>query len=364
MAVDFNDLLDPPTADEIEQRLLDLAEENELPTTGWGPGSWIPTVIKIFAVVLEDLWRAVTAISQSGVLEISPGRWLDLLAESQFQERRKNPTFTAGTFRLTDAGGGPHNVLAGQCTVSSVGGLKFRNVANFTIPASGYVEATFYAEAVGEAYNLPNDSTLSLVTALPTVTVTNPAIGSTWITGALGTDAESPEALRKRLALKWATLSTGSPAAAYENKALGITGVSRVKVDDANPDGPGSVRVLVDNPSTVATLQTLLDAFRPIGTKATAYAATTQAVTIPGVVTVQRAYRATAEAEVNANLAALALSTPIGGIVRESELIEQIMRPAGVVDFAMASSWTGSPNLQLGSTSYPQISLALTFVEV
>lgn len=359
----LSELIAPPSADDIEASILALLESLGLPTTAWVEGSWVATIIAVFADALADAWFAVAQIANGSVLGLATGRWVDLIAESQFAEQRTDPVVTVGTFTFTDAGGGPHVIASAGLVTVAAGELKYRNLGAFTVPLNGTVTATVYAEAVGAAYNIPNNSALTLVTSLPTVTVTNPPVGSTWIT-TLGADVETDAALTKRLPLKWALLSTGSPPAAYEFLALSQTGVTRVKVDDANPDGYGSLRVYIDNAGAVAALQTALDAFRPVGTKATAAAATTQAVTIPGTVYVTRGYRDTAEAAVSENLAALALSTDIGGIVREAQIYEGVMSPDGVVDFIMGSAWTGTPNIQLGTTAIPQFTLALTYLEV
>lgn len=361
----LSDFITPPTADQIYERLIGFCRDRGLPTTSWGPLSWIPTVLRAFAEVLADAWFAVAQLANGGVLDLAVGRWLDRIAVNWYGDRRKDPIFTLGTFHLADGGGGPHPVLAGQCTVSAPGGLLYRNVAPFTVPAGGSVDPTFFAAAVGSAYNIPNNATLSLVTALPTVVVTNPPIGSTgtWIT-TLGADVESDPELRKRLSLKWALLSTGSPPAAYKAIALALAGVSRAAVDDKNPDGAGSLRVYIDAASLVATLQSKLDAFKPVGTKATGVASTTTAIPLPGTVKVLKAYRATAEAGIVANLTALQREIDIGGEVIKSEIIERIMSPAGVKDFEMGSAWTGTPNLQLGPSATPQFTLGLTYVEV
>lgn len=363
---ELSDLVQPETQEEIEESLLGLAEENELPTTSWGPGSWILTVFKIFAAVLADAWYAVAQIANGGSLELATGRWLDRWA-ANYDDARKDPVFAIGTMRLVDAGGGPHVIAAGALVVSTSAGLQFRNITGGTLTLNGTLDLSFRAVAAGGQYNISNNTPLTLVTSLSGVSASNPAVGTTgtWIS-TLGADQESDDLLRARLKTKFPTLATGSPAAAYENKAKAIAGVSRVKVDDGNPDGPGTVRVYVDASSSVATLQASLDAWRPVGTKATAVAATTQSVTIPGTVTVARASRATSEAEVTANLTELAGRIPIGGKVYKAQVIEAVMSALPDDDnksnFELGSSF--SADVTLAASAIPQFTNSLVFVEV
>ncbi len=362
----FEDLIVPVTEAELEQKTLDLAEAQDLPVTGWGLGAWVRKLINVFAEVAVDVWFSVAQLANGFVLGKSKGNWLKVLA-GNYQESFLPATFNAGKIKLTDGGGGPHVITVGAVVVGTPDGLQWRNTSDGggTLPLGGSLDLDFKAIGAGAKYNVANGAITELVTALPTVTVSNPAFGvsGTWIT-TLGTDAESDEALTARLSAKWATLSTGSPPEAYLFWALSVAGVSRAKVDDGNPDGPGSIRVYIDNAALVATVQGVLNGKIPSGSKATAVAATAQAVTIAGTVKIKRAFRSTAEPAIVANLAALQSAIDIGGEVIKAEVTERIMSPEGVTDFEMASSWTGTPNIQLVSSSYPQFTLALTIVEV
>lgn len=361
----LSDLVEPETKEALEEDMLALAEAEDLPTTAWGSSSVIRILFSVFATLLARAWYSIAQVANGVLLQYSTGAWLTLLARSAYGEERTAAVFTVGTFKLTDAGGGPHVVAAGAVTVA-VGDLQYTNTTGGTIPLSGSLDLEFRATAAAAAYNVPNNSTVTLVTSLPTVTVTNPPVGvtGTWIT-TLGADVEGDEQLRTRCSAKWATLATGSPPAAYLYWALSVSGVTRAKLDDGNPDGPGTNRVYIDNSGAVATLQASLDAKVPSGTVSTATAASTTAVTIPGVVTVDATLATVAEAtaEVVENLTDLAGEIDIGGTVVKSEVIQRIMDAAGVVDFEMGSGWTGSPNITLASDAIPQFTLSLTYVE-
>jgi uncharacterized phage protein gp47/JayE len=369
---EYSSLINPPSAEDVEEQALDLMEAAELPTTSWHATSVPRAILGFLTEVAADLWFAVAQIARGVLFPYSSGAWVDLVLASQYDEARVDPVFTIGQVTLTDNGGGPHTITDGAFVVANEDeSLKYRVISGGGVLAlNGSRDVVVKAFAVGNAYNLPNGAITKLVTAAPTVTVSNPAIGSTgtWIT-TLGADLESDAAAMERAPLKWATLSTGSPPSAYLYWALSTIGVTRAKVDDGNPDGANTVRVYIDNGAQVATLQATLQpgdgtGKAPSGTLVTVSAATTEAVTVPAVVTVRRAHRTEAEAAIVANLTAYAASIDIGGIVRKAQLIEEIMSPDGVVDVEIGSAWTGTPNLQLGTTAIPQFTLSLSYVEV
>lgn len=368
---EFEDLIAPPTEDEILQRQLDVLELLGFPITAWFVGTVARAIHTAVAAVIFDLWVTISIIARGATLDTATGAWLTLLALSQYDETRKAAIFTRGLVRLTDNGAGPHSVSTDQIYVTTIGGLRYRNTSGGTIPLSGYLDVDVIAEFAAAAYNVPNGAIGVLSTSLPTVVASNPAVGTTgtWIT-TLGADIESDPELRTRCRAKWATLSTGSPPEAYVFWALSFSGVTRALCDDKNPDGPGSVRVYIDNSALVSSVQDYIQpgaggGKAPAGTAATVVAATTVSVPVPGTVSIEKAKRPAAEALLIANLTAYALRTQIGGVVRRAQVDEEIMTPDGVVDFVLDSSWTGSPNIQLGPGEIPQFDTTdLVIVEV
>lgn len=360
----LSDLVVPESADTIESTLYVAAAADNLPTTQWQALSFPRTLFRIFSTTLARSWYGVSQIANGVVLGLSSGPWLTLLAASQYNQSRLVATATVGTVRLTSSSVG-HTVAAGALTAATADGIKFRSTTPVTVPAGGSVDVQVQAYAVGAASNVAVGTITTMVSSLSSVTVANPAIGTTgtWIT-TWGTDPETDAELTERLRGQWATLSTGSPSAAYQSWALGVNGITRAKLDDNAPDGPGTTRLYVDNAGLVATLQAIIDAKVPAASKCTVMAATTQSVAVGGVVTVRRASRSTAEAAIAALLLEYQLDTDIGGIVRQSEVIERVMSPDGVVDFQLASSWPGTPNLQLGTNAIPVFATSLSFVEV
>ncbi|MGL4442659.1 MAG: baseplate J/gp47 family protein [Alsobacter sp.] len=365
----LEDLIVPETAEGLDETQLALAQANDLPATSWKTGSTARELMRTWAETLADAWYSVAQIANGVILELATGAWLTRWGTSQYDDARIAAEFTRGTFVVTDNGGGPHTVTAGQTIFATEGQtLKFRATSSGTVNLNDSLSVDVVAFAAGSASNLPNDASLEIVSSMPTATVTNPEIGvtGTWIT-TLGADVESDQEMRARLPLKWATLSTGSPPDAYLSKALALVGVTRAKLDDRNPDGPGTNRLYIDNAGVVAAAQTLLDAWVPSGTTSTAYAATSQVVTVPATLTVRRDYRVAVEAAHTAALVQLASEIDIGGTVVKSELIERLMAPAGMFDVAIGSTWAAvlpSQNIELSANGIPQFSASFTYVEV
>ena len=361
---DLEDLIEPETTDSIEETIYAAAEADGLPTTQWQALSFARTLIRIFAQLLATAWYSVVQIVNGMILGRSAGAWLTLLARSQYALTRAPAVATEGTVTLTSASVG-HTIAAGDLIVATADGVRFRNLTGGTLLAGGTLDVDVQAMATGSAGNVSVGTITVMETALSSVTVDNPEIGvtGTWIT-TFGSDSESDGALTTRAQAQWATLSTGSPPTAYVAWALEVTGVTRAALDDEAPDGPGTTRLYIDASGLVATVQAIIDAKVPAGSSCTVVAASTTSISVGGVVTVRRDFRAAAESAINAALAAYELEVDIGGIVREAEIVERVMTPDGVVDFALATSWTGSPNVQLGANSIPVFSISLTFVEV
>jgi uncharacterized phage protein gp47/JayE len=359
---DFVDLIEPVTEEEILQQELNLLELQGFPVSAWQAGSVPRVLLQSFANVMADAWQTVADVAKGSTLQTATGGWLDLLAASQYGETRQPAESTQGVVRLTDAGGGPHSVAIGQLYVATASGLRYRNTATGTIPLNGYLDLAFQAETAGSSHNVANGAIVELVTALSTVTASNPAAGTTgtWITSP-GSDGESDVALRARCTAKWATLSTGSPVSAYIYWALLQTGVTRASVDDANPDGPGTARVYIDSSGAVSEAQTYIDARKPIGTSVTVIDATTVSIPVAGAVYVENEELADAQAQIALNLAALSLETAIGGRIYAAEIIERVMNAPGVLNYVPQ----GLADVVLTPSQIPQLDGGpLVFVSV
>lgn len=361
----------PATEEEIADGMLAYAQSADLPVTSWGQGQPWLVLMYACAQAIGDVALAVARMAKNAYVgpDGAAGVWLQRALASHYADKLVDPDITVGHVLFEDNGGGPHTITTEVLVGTSENtGLVFRVLSlplGGDLVLNGSLPAVVRAIGVGGKYNVANGAIKRVITALPTVTVSNPSVGvsGTWITN-LGADQESDAAAQKRAPKKWATLATGSPRDAYLYWALSTPGVTRASVDDNNPLGPNSIKVYVDNPGSVAALQSTLDEKAPDGTKSLAAAAAFVAVTIPGVVEVKRSQRAVAEATASANLVALQNEIDIGGKVIAAEVSERIMSAPGVVDFTFASSWTGAPNIQLAPGTQSQFTVALAWVEV
>lgn len=366
MALSYAQLISPMSKEDIEQGILDVLELAGFPVTAWQSGSAPRTLIQAFASVSEDAWLTIGKIARGVVYGTSKGLWLDALGLGFYNEARKDPVSTVVTVRLTDHGGGPYTVTAGAFIVgTSNGKYQYRAITGGTLPLGGVLDISVQAVQVGQAYNVGIGQINTLVTSLPTVTCSNLVAPSIY-----GADTESDDVYSARLPLKWGTLSTGSPVPAYEFWALSWPGVSRTYIDDRNPDGANSLRVYVDASGAVTGLQNFLQpgtgyGKAPAGTKVTVVAATQASIVLPLTISVKAGQVATAQPEIEANLTAYADSVRIGGTVVQASIVEAVMTPANVYDVTFSGTWTGTPNVALGTGQVPVFDLTqIVYVEV
>jgi hypothetical protein len=351
MGLSLSSLLAQTTPEEAEADLIEALTIFGFPATSWQPKSVPYTLLKWFATKYASLTSTVAVISAGGflatsaILKNSDGSdlidWLDLYAVSQYDEVRAAATSTSGQMILTNQSGSPHTFVVGQLWTTDSGGRLFNNTTGGTLDAANGSTLTLVwkAESPGATYNIPNGTIGSeLATPIPGVTVTNPAVGSTgtWITSA-GRDIEGNASYATRARTKWSSLGTGAGGDAYIYWAkTGAPTVTRVAVDEASPDGPGTIRVYLANavgPATspeVAAADAYIQSRRALGMKVTTQAAVAQAITITATIEVLTAYASTAPGLAASNIAALVAGLDIGEDLYTSEIITALSTPAGV----------------------------------
>jgi Baseplate J-like protein len=268
-----------------------LCPSNNLPafpTTSWQPGSFGDENLQLDSIVFAFWQIAISNIAAMGclataanpALQTGPGGtspWVDVAAEQVFNETRQQPTTCVGYFTLTDAGGlGPTVVTAGSVQASDGNGHTYKNVNAYdgtvpgftgsfsggTIPKNGSLICLFTAAGTGSSYNIAPSTPLSLLTALPGVTVSCPALigsqfstppftlypqpilpfGTQWIVSP-GTDVETDASLIQRCQNKWGETSTGSPSGTWQNWCFNASADVRTAL--VNPTGFGTVPVTV-----------------------------------------------------------------------------------------------------------------------
>jgi hypothetical protein len=272
------------TVEEIRDELLDGLVEQGVSATGWTDESTHRGLVELFAraQASEQGIRSqlATASSRALIMQMEDlalrDAWLGFLARGWYGLDFLPATFTTQRFVLAcSAAGGPYTIAPRALRAQDEDGVVFRNTGRLTsdlaagvqtvvLPPGGTLnELEWVAEVAGTSGNIPAGSTLSLITTLAGVTVTNPQIGSSGsaiLTA--GADIETAESLDARCAARWDRTAVGQlPGAlvlwifeSFEVDGLTCT-ITKWRVDDENPNGPGSADVWLanaDGPATVA----------------------------------------------------------------------------------------------------------------
>lgn len=376
MAINLNTLLGFKSADQLYNEMLAGVAAAGVKVANWRTGGPYRTLLRVTAVITEQLYKVSAAFAAAGFLDLSEGDWLTLLCKSLFAEDRQPALFTSGVVTLTAAqGSGPYTIAAGSLIVGTGGGLRYRSTASVTVPAGGSATVSVTAESPGSKYNVGLGALDKVISpTLAGLTVSNPAIlNGEWITAA-GADEESDDRLRTRCKAKWGTLGTGSPSAAYvfwaltasaetakvgvlSNLNAGVLAAQWVTLVLAGAGGAVSDQAVTD---TAAYITPKL----PTCTKLAVVKASAATTTVQGTVNVRSALNTAAtRGAIQAALDALARDTPIGGALYQSQVIATI---SSAVPGACRNVVLTSPAADV-LLSYAQVlafSYSLTFVGV
>lgn len=260
----IDDLLTPDTEDtELSFLLTQLADPTVgFPTANWQSGGVIYTLLRVFSRLFATQSTILVDIVKGGILRLSAGPWLDLLAnwyDSLAAPVSRFPaTFAQGTVALdVAAGSGPYDIAPSEVIVQDA--LKKQryfsnNTGTVTLPAGPSTTIVpFIAEHPGAGYNVASTVGLTVTTPRPGLTArfSVPAGSNTWLTSQ-GTDAEKDADLRVRMRAKWGTVGFMKPHDAYLFLALNTPGVgtppTKTVVNDNNPRGPNTLDVWLAGP--------------------------------------------------------------------------------------------------------------------
>jgi uncharacterized phage protein gp47/JayE len=321
--------------------------------SAWQAGSVPRTLVEIDAQAIADLTSLVAAIARSGFVTDQPGitgadgGWLDMVAQAVYGLTRQAAVAAVVQVVLTDAGGaGPFTIVAGQLWVAATSSLgtsspkRFTNVAGGVLAKNGTLTLAFQAESPGGAWNVGDSTITTLQTSLPGVTVNNPGPASLTTSG---NDTESDQALSTRCVGRWASLGTGSPAAAYDTWArTASSDVTRTKVAASGTVG-GQVDLWLAGAAggvtggTVAIVVAAITPKMPLGSTLNALSATATPITITAWVFIYTAFLDAAQAACELALQALIATTPIGGTVYLSAIIDALQSVPGVRNVSLTA---------------------------
>ncbi len=216
-------------------------------TTGWQAGRNQQMMLNNFATSGAAFSQVAATLVEAGFNETSFGSALTLYSRSRFDNEREPAEKAAGPFLLTSTAEVPHPIAVGQLLITDSNGIEFSNTEEITLAAGGSSDIDVEATLAGSAGNIGNDSTLTLLTPLAGVTVTNPGPGGgvDWYTITAGRDEESDAELQRRNATKWGLLAVEKTSTAIENLALGQDGIAKCVVIATNPRGQNTTDVYV-----------------------------------------------------------------------------------------------------------------------
>lgn len=254
---DFDQLKTGLTFDQALEELRELAESQGINTAGWRVGSPEYTMLQMLALYYSEQSQRVAQSSLNQINQFASGAALTYLADSHFDNQRIEATGTIGNMIVTGSSAFvPRTFQPTELKVTD-GSYVFYNVNQFTITnLVPYVTESFQAEALGSAYNISPDSTLSTVETNIGFTVTNPSNSgsNTWITQ-FGGDEESDRALQLRNQLKYSSLQTGDltiDRVKYLCLSASIAN-TYVSIDDSNPRGAATANIYLSNDTSTAT---------------------------------------------------------------------------------------------------------------
>lgn len=313
-------------------------------------------------------------IINSGWLRTAKGDSLTLVARGFFQLERYPATQAIHQMRLTDVSGvGPVNVAAGERVAYASNGQEFRNVSALVVPLNGYIDGEWKAEVAGANGNVDSYTILGLRAPIVGVSVSNPRVSGepNSITTA-ARNSETDGQLATRCEDRWGSVGAGGNAAAYRfwvTESFDVDGlvssITRIKVLDANPYGPGSIGVVIANASGGATGAELtrvgdyLLERKALGSgELITSAATAQSQLISGVVHVAPGYVVSeVVAAAEAALDTYESEFSISGTLYLAEIIQRVMAVDGVFNFTLLDP---SSDVAIGNLSIVSFTYALT----
>jgi hypothetical protein len=240
----------------VEEELLSFLQDLGIETTDWKEGTPELTMLKLEALTYWTLIQQNRQNARNSVNQFSSGSALSELANSHFNNQRRDAQFAEGIIVVTGSSAVvPRTFQAAECKVTD-GTYIFYNLSQFTISnAIPFVSTSFRADGNGAEYNIATNSDLTTVGTEVGFTITNPpysfGISGSWLT-TLGSDEESDNTLRQRNASTFASFQTGDLTIDRVKRMVfsASSDIEYVSINDNNPNGPGSANVYIATATT------------------------------------------------------------------------------------------------------------------
>lgn len=315
------------------------------------PGSFAMDNLAAVAVELDKLW-------EMGV-NFMPNRFFPLLAwgddltraAANFGIERKPSRKARVTLRFF----GDVGTVIEKGTGASAGNIMFFTQRAAEIGAPGYVDVSAECVREGSVGNMFKETINTLVSAqVGLKSVTNPQASSG------GADGESDSDLLLRVRARWENPSTGGNRADYVRWALGVPGVSRVRV--FNPSAGWVHIYIVGDGATPAGEQLLSDVqnaiqeVRPLGAGVVVFSAipvhiivTVSAIIEEGCLASE--IRDIISGQISAYFAQIAFATDTVSYVRIAELLFV----SGIIDISSYSLNGSLSSINLTQVQFPYL---------
>ena len=326
MTIDITTLFTAETAARILSAGLELASALGLPVTSWRVGDPSRTLFRFVADQLAIRDELASTFIRSGFLHSSTGDWLTLVASEVYGVERVEATYATPTVTLTNGGGGVYAREAGEVIVkASSTGVTFRSTEALALALGPGTSQTiaFVADSAGSDGTVGVNDIDEIVSTMLGVTITAS-------TAAVGIDEQSDSSLVEECESTLGALSPNGPPDAYNavvlNSSLtGRTDITRaITIADAS-DGTVTVYIAGDSGAVsgaaVAAAQSAVELWAtPACITPTVVSATNAPQTVEYSVSCD-GFPASAEADIEAFVAAHFAALAIGGYVSESALV-------------------------------------------
>ena len=260
--ISLTQLLSPVSEDDLLAYLLGTLDSLGFQATSWQSGSVARTTFQVLARFGADLSQSIASMASGGYAGLATGPYADLAGQYQFKLTRVPASSTVGQMVLTSsAAAPPHTFATGELLISDG---AFDSSANtyqlvsgpgagpWTLAPASTMLITVAAAVPGAKANAlpPNSATLTLLTPLVGVTVSNPPNPpttpvNTWIT-APGVDVETDGPSGRynaRMLGRWDRLTYSNTAGAYRAWVLeALPAVTRLSVREGST--PFSVHIV------------------------------------------------------------------------------------------------------------------------
>lgn len=248
MPLPIDMLLVPVTAEQANEKMLDVLETIGLPARSWRKGGALRTLIRGASITIAG-WSTLGAqLVKSRFRETAEGDWLWQSAINDYGFTPDEATFAAGSQRFVNTGGGVFSYDEGAVRVYNPDtGKVYVTTAALSLPAFGTVDVPIQAVEVGSASSSGPGEIRELETTMLGVTTTNPA-------AVVGNDKASDDDIKATMLDKLAALSIDGPRGAYGyavRTAKRLDGspvdINRFRVSTGS--SAGTVRVWCASPS-------------------------------------------------------------------------------------------------------------------